>query len=177
MGSNTRHAESGNPLRQERYASSGEFQRGLMANLVAKRVAILDDPKDRELIWFLQLISHREGSLEKVGADLVSRFPQEIATRSMLKLGTKCGQVYNAKQVKAVRDELKEYAHRFPLDGDIDIWELGQDEEETSLPAPRRSKARIAPDSYPAAAFVEVCRAAASEIAKDLMRLCLDPAT
>ena len=95
----------------------------------------------------------------------------------MLKLGTKCGQVYNAKQVKAVRDELKEYAHRFPLDGDIDIWELGQDEEETSLPAPRRSKARIAPDSYPAAAFVEVCRAAASEIAKDLMRLCLDPAT
>jgi hypothetical protein len=58
------------PLRQERYCSSPELERGLLANLVAKRCEVLADREDRELIWFLQYLSHGNGGLKKVAADL-----------------------------------------------------------------------------------------------------------
>lgn len=56
--SNTRRAKPGDPLSQERYASS--FQVGLLANLVAKRCAKLRDRTTRDLIWFIQSLSWRE---------------------------------------------------------------------------------------------------------------------
>ncbi len=104
--SNTRRAEPGKPLRQERWASSDEFQRGLLANLVARRCSVLKSPADRELIHFLQALSHREGGLQKVAADLVEMFPDRIGTRSMQRFGMKPGQVYTAKQVKAIQAEM-----------------------------------------------------------------------
>ena len=48
--SSTRRALSGGPLRQERYASSGEYSRGLLGNLVAKRTARLTSKTARERI-------------------------------------------------------------------------------------------------------------------------------
>jgi hypothetical protein len=68
--SNTRRASPDNPLRQERYCSSPEFERGLLANLVAKRCEVLADRGERELIWFLQYLSHCNGGLRKVANDL-----------------------------------------------------------------------------------------------------------
>jgi hypothetical protein len=54
--SNTRTATPGSPFRPERFASS--FERGLLANLVAKRVAVLPaGAAARGLIWFLQWLS------------------------------------------------------------------------------------------------------------------------
>ena len=68
--SNTRRASPDSPLRQERYCSSTELERGLLANLVAKRCEVLANRGDRELIWFLQYLSHGNGGLKKVAADL-----------------------------------------------------------------------------------------------------------
>jgi len=51
--SNTRKADPGSSFRQERFASSPEFQRGLMANLVARRCELLSRAEDRDLFWFL----------------------------------------------------------------------------------------------------------------------------
>ena len=61
--SSTRRAKEGSPFRQERYCSSPEFERGLMAHLVAKRCDCLASSGDEELIFFLQFLSHQEGGL------------------------------------------------------------------------------------------------------------------
>lgn len=61
--SNTRKAEPGTPIRQERYASSPEIERGLPAKLVAMRCGVLDRAEDRQLIWFLQSLSYKRGGL------------------------------------------------------------------------------------------------------------------
>ena len=63
--SNTRHAAEGAPLRQERWASDPELQRGLLAHLVARRCELLERPEDREIIWWLQLLSFRPGAWEQ----------------------------------------------------------------------------------------------------------------
>lgn len=58
---NTRTAKPGTPLRQERFASS--YQSGLLANLVAKRCAQIEDASERAAIWFLQWLSWQPGGL------------------------------------------------------------------------------------------------------------------
>src|SRR6266567_5557640 len=90
---------------QERFWDADEFERGLKAAPVAKRCAVLGRAEDRELVWFLQLLSHREGGLPAVAADIKRTWPDRIATASMQKFGNRPGQQYNAAQVKAVRAE------------------------------------------------------------------------
>ena len=76
--SNTRIAKDGGTFRQERYCSSPEFERGLMANLVAKRCSVLVDKKQREIVWFLQMLSWAEGGLERLARDLVAANPKNL---------------------------------------------------------------------------------------------------
>ena len=68
--SRTRHAKPGSPLRQERYASS--FEKGLLANLVGKRAALLPCSESRMAIWFLQWRSWQSGALEKIANEIKS---------------------------------------------------------------------------------------------------------
>jgi hypothetical protein len=75
--SNTRQSTSGTGFRQERFCSSIEFERGLMANLVARRCSRLIRPEDRKLIWFLQLLSHQDGGLEKSVEDFIRFLPDQ----------------------------------------------------------------------------------------------------
>lgn len=71
--SSTRIAEPGSPFRQERYASS--YDRGLLGNLVAKRVAVLEAGSDlRGLIWFVQWLSWQPGGLSAVPVPEVCRW-------------------------------------------------------------------------------------------------------
>lgn len=62
--SSTRTAKPGSPPRQERYASS--YERGLLGNLVAKRVELLT-PENRAPLWFLQWLSWQPDGLEAAG--------------------------------------------------------------------------------------------------------------
>src|SRR5271170_5928184 len=101
----TRHADSESPPRQERFASSPEYAKGLLANLVAPRSELITEQKHRQLIWFLQRESWQPGGLEKVAAEILGQYLERIATRSMQKYGSKPGQIYNAEQVRAIRKE------------------------------------------------------------------------
>ncbi len=74
--SNTRRADPGSGFHQERYASSSEYQTGLAANLVAKRCRVIKARGDRELIWFLQYMSHTEAGLQSVAEGLIRDFPK-----------------------------------------------------------------------------------------------------
>src|SRR4051794_12902960 len=112
--SSTRRAETGTPFRQERFSSSAEFERGLMGNLVARRCEVLERDEDRELVWFIQLLSHAPGGLAKLAAELLAIFPERVATKTMHEVGFKSGQIYNAPTVKRVRRD---------MDGDDALWE------------------------------------------------------
>jgi histone H3/H4 len=175
--SNTRRTTDAGKFRQERFASSLEFERGLMANLVAKRAALLESPADREAIWFLQYLSHQPGGIKKLAADLLAQFPECVATPSMQKFGFKKSQIYSADQVKAVRGEVE--GGGFPLKGEADYgcdyFNMSQFVE--SECAEREVKSKLYPAKYPASDFVELCVAAAeTNLEKYLMSLCLDPA-
>ncbi len=176
--SNTRRAEAGSPFRQERYASSAALERGLMGNLVAARCAVLDDPDDRELIQFLQLLSHREGGLKKVAADLIAFAPENIATPSMLKFGNRAKN-YNAHQVAAIREELParhrdEFMLRDELPYEVARYaDLGVIDSRTLQK--EREEARHRPASYPVTAFDEICRAGTIALETELAELCLNP--
>jgi hypothetical protein len=191
--SNTRRTSGNGPLRQERFASSQEFERGLMANLVAKRCTVLERTEDRELVWFLQSLSHQRGGLKRLAAELCERFAERVATPTMQRLGSKPGQVYSAKQVEQVRAEIPGGDLDFRLRGEIDeIWAItapdgprdaldeytGEWERERNS-ALESAKARAAtqPNGYEASRFVAACRSAAAEyLERRLGELCLDPA-
>jgi hypothetical protein len=176
--SNTRRTNTPGIIKQERFASSQEYERGLMANLVAKRCSVLERAEDRELIWALQLLSHRPGGLKKLTSDLMASFPERIATDSMRKFDMKPGQIYTAEQVRIVREEIGGRA--FPLKGEIDIERAGMGvflEDSAERRANLQREARLFPSNYPAADFVKCCReAAAAGLEKHLLTLCLDPA-
>lgn len=59
----TRRAQVGKPLRQERFTSSNALRKGILGNLVARRVECLPDALDRDLVWWLQ-----EQSIRRIGA-------------------------------------------------------------------------------------------------------------
>lgn len=171
----TRKAETGSPFRQERYCSSAQLDRGLMANLVAARCDALDRAEDRELIHFLQLLSHREGGLKKVAAELVAKHPENVCTRSMLKFGIKAGKHYNAEQVKAVRDEMGKDWGCFPLRGEEEMVADGF----LGIYARRDRISNLQdefPSSYSASDISKVCAVVADdEFEPALKELCLDP--
>lgn len=175
MSSSTRRATEGSPFRQERFASAPEFERGLMANLVAKRCTMLEKPEDRRLIWFLQLLSHQDGGLKKVAADLIRRYPARIATPSMQKFGFKAGQIYSAAQVRLIREEMGSGC--FPLKGEIEPPRLDAAALLSSdLKGQEATEAPRFPSKYPAEAFVSECSLAAAGLEEHLMTLCLNPA-
>ena len=170
--SNTRRAEPGGPLRQERWASSEEFERGLRGNLVARRCSVMDNPDDRQLVYYLQSRSLGEGGIDKVAADLLAAFADRFGTRAMQQFGMKPGQVYSASQVKAIRREIEsdlnpesQWPLRWERDryGTYESWDGGTRDEDT------------APESYPAEVFIEHCQNAARGLAGHLEEFCLNP--
>jgi hypothetical protein len=61
--SSTRTAQTPGPMRQERFASSAGFSKGLLGNLVARRCARVNSVTARERIYFLHEVSSREPGL------------------------------------------------------------------------------------------------------------------
>jgi len=117
--SSTRTAKNNSTLHQERYASSPEFERGLMATRVAALCDTIESADDRELIWFIQYLSHQTGGLAAVAADLISRYRDRVGTRAMLTAGKEAGQSYTADEVRKIRMDMPaSYREEFPLKGE-----------------------------------------------------------
>jgi hypothetical protein len=115
----TRRAKDDSVFHQNRYASSPDFERGLLANLVAKRVSILDDKADRELLWFLQYLSHQAGGMAAVAAELLVKYPDRIGTQVMIEIGKGTAKTYNADEVRRIRPDMpRDLRRRFPLRGE-----------------------------------------------------------
>jgi hypothetical protein len=181
--SNTRYRQPNSPSRQERYCSSAEYDRGLLCNLVTKRCGLLS-AEDRELVYFLQMLSWEEGGLEKLVTDLISGFPERVASPQMQTLGNKPGQIYRADQVKAVRAQLGGWSE-FLLRGEtLSDGLLGADEDlvnydrmaRAAVSRERKEESEKHPLSYPAVKFWDYCQEHASGSLKShLEEICLDP--
>ena len=178
--SSTRTAKDDSVYHQSRYASAPEFERGLMANLVAKRCALLADKADIELIWFLQYLSHQDGGMEAVAKDLIKKFPARLMTREISAAGLKPGKICNADQVREIRRGImfeRGAVHDFLLKGEIVneagrpvLAPVGDDWDDTA------GALDSLPTSYPVSAFIELCHMAArSCLENNLRNLCLDP--
>lgn len=87
--SSTRKAKDGAVFQQARFASSPEFERGLIANLVARRASVLDAAEDRDLVWFIHYLSHQAGGLPAAVKDFVSKYAGWITEAAMRELGKK----------------------------------------------------------------------------------------
>lgn len=167
--SSTRRADAGGELRQERWASNPECTTAINALLAAKRIALLDDPELRGVLWFIQMRSLTPRGLNELAKELFDFFPKRVGSPTMRRIGCKAGKVYGAAVVRKIRDGLP-HGFDFPLKGDIvGNWEnifsehAGPDEVVTG------------PNSYDGSAFLEAARKASLSLPDHLTRLCLDP--
>jgi hypothetical protein len=177
--SNTRKAAPGAPLKQSKFSSSTEFETGLLGNLVARRCAMLERAEDRELVWFIQYLSHQPGGLKAVAADILKQFSDRIGTQSMRKFGCRAGQIYDAEKVRAVRKELPSNNSEFPLRGEFPFY-IWDQMSENSQQRRRELEAdsQKHPNKYPASDFDAICRQEfrAEKIETALQEFCLNPA-
>ena len=181
--SSTRKSKDSTSFHQNRYASSPEFERGLLGNLVAKRAALLGAGSDRELVWFIQYLSHRDGGIAGFASELIKSNPDKIQTSEMAAMKLKPGKICNADQVQKIRSRLPEVnQHEFLLKGEV--WSQGgpvkvtaaSDDWEDGVSKSELAEAERRPPSYEANRFFELClNEAESNLEKDLSEICLDP--
>lgn len=188
--SNTRRRSEGEPPTQQGYCSSVEFERGLFANIVGARCAVLDDPRDKDFILSLQRYSWLPGGLKGFTHGFLTAYPDRLCTPSMRKFGMKPGQMYSANQVRIVRAEMPLADNEFLLSGELsgmesltspDIPERKDDYDGSVrrrlllAESEVRRRARSRPNHYPVEAFQAECRYTAHcELPELLAQLCLD---
>ena len=78
--SSTRTAKTPGPMRQERYASSAGFSKGLLGNLVARRCARVNSRTARERIYSLHELSGREPGLRHPSCTSFPAWPWDNET-------------------------------------------------------------------------------------------------
>jgi hypothetical protein len=182
----TRRAKDDSQFHQNRYASSAEFERGLLGNLVAKVCALIDDPATRELIWFIQWLSHQEGGIGALAKDLIAKYPDRIQTKRMLAAKLKPETICSVAQVREIRKDLPNWlAEDFLMrgektadDGLLDslITQAGDCTRAILEEFGDLDKER--PEAMPAKKFFAVCLVEAEgNLERDIKKLCLDPSS
>jgi hypothetical protein len=146
-----------------------------MGNIVAKRCESLKHEEDRDLVLFLQSISHSSGGLNGLAEELMRKHAGRISTRQMQSIGCRGGQIYSAGEVRAIRSEIQNGRDEFLLKGEKRscdrLWEsiLPESDEDGSSQDNH-------PTSYDATRFSEFCQSACKrELPELLERICLDP--
>lgn len=166
--SSTRYASADGELRQERWASNPECTTAINALLAAKRIALLEDPEVRAVLWFIQMRSLTPRGLNDLATELFDFFPKRVGSSAMRRAGCKPGKRCGAKLVRKICAELPRNTKSFPLKGDIVYcW--------SNNPKYIGEEVLSEPTSYDASAFLEVVRKAALSLPDHLTRLCLDP--
>ncbi len=148
--SSTRKAEDGE-AKQERYMSAPQYAEswGLRGHLVAARASLLQSPKERSLLFFLQALSCRPGGLGKVATELHAMFPERVGTKTMHAQGMKPGTVYERGTASAIL---------------LELGEIISDDDKINLPHRRVEH------------LLQQCRDRAGQLGNFLQDLCLNPA-
>ncbi len=166
-------------FRQSAFASSVDFERGVLGNLVAARCQRLTDPSVIAVLWWLQQVSWRDGGLEKLSADFLQENAHLIGTRSMHRFGVRSGQVYSPAQVRAVRQEFhRELQDDFLLKGESSFSEyLAHSARRHLAECECDDRSERRPVNYPASAFREACKIEPAQLTKEFKQWLVDPST
>jgi len=167
---------------------------GLPAHLVARRCLTLPSAEERELVWFLQELSMRSGrnshhacdkfkswpwetpgfsggGIERVAADLLNLFPEQIGTPSMCRAKKNRTGSYSSAEVKAIRSEIPHLrAADYRVKGEA-IMEMH--ERDMNLEDAKR-RAEFYPETYPVMTFMEMVERGLSNLPAFIKSLCLD---
>lgn len=194
--SSTRKAESGSPLRQERYASDPAFNDHLKASAVARKCRLFTNPAHKELCLHLQYVSMQPGGLSAFVADFLKRYADRIGSKTMRENATRS--ILNSALVKEIRRELVTvslFHETFPLKGETAALDpfgyrtadaeradadylSSEHESAAALRERHRREADQFPESYPASAFFDYCLAQAEDQLEPwLADCCLNPET
>lgn len=106
--SSTRRVQDGERRRQNGWASAAEYDvlRGINGTAVALKASLQELPEQRELLFFLQALSLRDGGLKRVARELVEMFPERIGTPTMHAVGSKSGKRLKLEQKVEIYEEL-----------------------------------------------------------------------
>src|SRR5438270_11982315 len=76
--SSTRHAPQGSAVSFEKYMSSPEYaeMRGIPGTAVAAKAQLYSEARKRDLLFFLQALSLKDGGSREVARDLLEAFPK-----------------------------------------------------------------------------------------------------
>lgn len=167
-------------FRQDAFASSAAYDRGILGNLLSDRCRKVADRDEIAMLWWLQQISLRDGGLDKFAAEFVEANKGKVGTPTMRKLGMRPDQIYNAEQVRLVRTELPGMRNFFPLRGECyQVGGLGlliDEDYRRRVLAEEGAIAKNYPDGYRAADFVSACLRPQAFV-DFLRRALIDPAS
>ncbi|MCW5550150.1 MAG: ATP-binding protein [Opitutaceae bacterium] len=171
-------------FRPDAFASSPDFERGILGNQVAARCQLFTDPEEIAVHWWLQQISWREGGLSAFAEQFLAAYADRIGTPSMLRFGMKPGQIYNREQVIQIRTEIDASGIKdlFPLKGEPlpdhsrEGWLDYLSDRATQSHAARDLRSACHPNCYPASAFQQVCCLDADDLLPYLKDALVNPA-
>lgn len=150
--------------------SSPEFTelRGISAVCTAARAALLEDPKQRELLWWIQAQSLHSGGLRKIVAGLLEQFPDRLGSRSMLK-DLRNTEVFTGKELYRVQCELGLNQNRLEGLAAAALRNLAAQEDGSCC-------VQEAERDFSRADLVDFCREQATEkLGAFLIDLCINP--
>jgi hypothetical protein len=172
-------------FRQDAFASSADFERGVLGNLVAARCQRIADARVIAVLWWLQQVSWRDGGLDKLAEDFLTENAHLVGTPAMHRFGMQSGQIYSSAQVKEVRQELpRELRDQFLLKGERGLSEvlanrarrlLDDIDDIDDFDVADRAERR--PISFPASDFREACWIDPGQLAKELKQWLVNPST
>lgn len=166
--SSTRRVEPGARRRACGWASAPEYDclRGLNGTAVALKAALQPRPEQRELLFFLQALSWREGGVSGIARELMARFPERIGSPTLRQLGGPPDRRLTPAQSRQIRDELASEAEQADL--------ALQAAMEADLEIPGRLRNSACPET--ADPFWDQCHRACDEaLAPFIEALCCDP--
>jgi len=175
--SSTRHAEPGEPIRQERWASSPEFAGGLKFPLVAKRCSKLPNVANRELLYYVQARSWREGlpqfadiliekAAGRLGPSGMGNIPEGVLTAEQIKSIWH----YDLQDVLLLQNEFSKEEIRALAESMFDNPRAAAEQESI-----RRKSAERPAQILKSDVLAKCRKEAEQQLAEDLVRLCCDP--
>lgn len=167
-------------FRQDSFSSSPEFERGVLANLVAARCQVLHDPETIAVLWWLQQVSWRVGGLDAFASVFLSSHQHLIGTGEMHRFGRAPGQIYSAEEVKEIRKAFQNGRYIFQLKDEQSLseilagqarrtWEKNDDHDDGLCVKGRH------PTTYPVGDFLGQCEMSNDQFTAALKKLLLDP--
>lgn len=171
--SSTRRVAAGEQRRQNGWASAPEYEvlRGINGTAVAFKAALQEDPQARELLFFLQALSLREGGVKRIARELVAVFPERIGTPTMHRVACRPGKRLTKEQCREISRELSDTDNNWLVEDLCDETRTPDCTHEilNGLPDPESYYVRTAEQ------FLEACRVKAEALDRFIEELCCDP--